>query len=510
MSPEVLTEQGQQGFGTVVSASSDGKQDGLISATFLKWASRLLLAYFGVRLVFFALDISSFVPPDEVTHAGLCKAFSKVLLIPDNSPATYEFGLVTNMPWLYYWVMGKLLQLNFIHVSDLVFLRLLNIPLAFATVFFVRSTLSLLTRDRLTQLLLVVVITNTAMFSLLSASVSCDNLVTLLAAMSIYYLLAFFTYRSGRLLACSILCQLAGSLTKVSFLPVALVLDVLLLGHELMKLHALPAALKAYLHDSGFKDWLLILLIIITLGLGLQLYGDNYLRFGHLAPTMSDIFPDKIAQQYRIVARETIFREYSEGRISYWDAIIMAGEIKHPGDKADTFYLLMNYENLKRNPDLWLKPLPYAKVWFEGMVGTIIGIKGHLPMLKSPWWLIPIYFVMAFSLLGFCVRWRPHEGGWLPLCLVLISCCYAGILLCKVNYNAYLYYGTPGITLQGRYLFPVIGPIYCLLCYYLTHLIRARYIRFSLALFTALLFISYDFPWFLMHATREWFSWLPQ
>ena len=106
----------------------------LVSPAFLKWTTWLLLAYFGVRLIFFALMISPSVPPDEVTHVGLCRIFSKVFLLPVNSPETYEFGLVTNTPWLYYWIMGKLLHLNVCGIPDLLFLRLLNIPLAFGTV----------------------------------------------------------------------------------------------------------------------------------------------------------------------------------------------------------------------------------------------------------------------------------------------------------------------------------------------------------------------------------------
>jgi hypothetical protein len=51
---------------------------------------------------------------------------------------------------------------------------------------------------------------------------------------------------------------------------------------------------------------------------------------------------------------------YLSGKISYMDALMLTGEIKHPGDKADTFYLLMNYENLKRNPQLWLGPVQYV------------------------------------------------------------------------------------------------------------------------------------------------------
>lgn len=509
MSSELPTKQAEHAFGVKSTYVPDTVEEGLISTTFLKWATWFLLAYFGARMLFFALNISSFVPPDEVTHAGLCKIFSKVFLLPENSPATYESGLVTNTAWLYYWIMGKLLYLNFFGISDLVFLRLLNIPFAFGTVWYAIRLLRLLTDNRLTQLLLLVVMTNTAMFSLLSASVSYDNLTNLLAAMSAYYLLAFFTYRSGTLLATAILCQLAGSLTKVTFLPLVLVLNVLLLIYYFRRLHILPAALKGYFQTCAFKERLLVLLIFIVLCLNLHLYAVNYLQFGTLTPSMSDVFPAKIATQFGIVARETIFREYSEGRISYMDALVMTGEIKHPGNKADTFYLLMNYENLKRNPQLWMGPLPYAKVWFEGMVGTVFGIKGHLPMFKNSRYLIPIYLVMALSLLGFIIRWRLRDSGWLPLYLSAIVCFYIGFLFYKVNYNAYLYYGTPGITLQGRYLFPVIGPVYVLLCHYLLCLFRTDCIRFALALVTVLLFISYDFPWFLMHATPEWYEWMP-
>lgn len=509
ISPDSPTEQNRQPLVQSAGALQDGN-NGIVSAAFLKWATRLLFAYFGVRLLFFALSISSFVPPDEVTHAGLCKIFSKVFLLPVNSPETYEFGLVTNTPWLYYWIMGKLLHLNFFGISDLVFLRLLNIPLAFGTIVFVRRILLLLTDDRLTQLLLMVALTNTAMFSLLSASVSYDNLTNLLAAMAVYYLLAFFKYRSGNLLAAAILCQLAGCLTKITFLPLVLVLNLLLVIHEFRNLRFLPAALRGYIQAPGRRAWWLALLVVVTLGLNLLLYAGNYLHYGTLNPSMPAVLSPTAAMNYRLEARGMIFNQYKEGKISYMDALILAGEIKHPGDKADTFYLLMNYENLKRNPQLWMGPLSYAKVWFENMVASIFGIKAHLIMVKDSYYLIPLYVVMSLSFLGFLIRWRPRESGWLPPCLVAIACFYAGFLMYEVNYDSYLNYGAPGLTLYGRYLFPVLGPFYVLLCHYLLRLCRANYIRYALALATALLFISYDFPWFLMHATPEWYEWMPR
>ncbi len=484
-------------------------KDTLISARFLNWATGLLLAYFAVRLIYFALNISSFVPPDEVTHAGICRLFSKTLLFPVNTPESYEFGLVTNIPWLYYWLMGKMLHLNLFGLSDLVFLRLLNIPLAFGTVFFVRRTLLLLTGDRLTQLLLIVAITNTAMFSLMSASVSYDNLTNLLAAMAIYYQLAFFKQRSGNLLVAAILVQLTGCLTKITFLPLVPVLCMLLVIHEWRGLRLLPCTLKSWLQLSGRRAWFAILIIFVVLGLNVNLYGGNYLRYGALVPSMPMVLSPEIAMNYRLEARGIIFDQYKNGKISYMDALILAGEIRHPGDKADTFGLLMNYENLKRNPQLWLGPLQYVKVWFINMVATMFGIKAHLIMVKDLRYLIPVYVVLSLALCGFIIRWRPRESGWLSLCLAAIAGFYAGYLMLEINYSSYLQYGAPGITLYGRYLFPLLGPIYILVCCYLLRLFRTGPIRLTLALATALLLISYDFPWFLSHVTPEWYDWLP-
>ena len=505
-SSEITSEQSRP----VVPNEMAGEKEGLVSAAFLKWSTAILLAYFGIRLVYFALNISAFVPPDEVTHAGICTVFSKVFLLPDNAPETYEFGLVTNIPWLYYWTMGKLLHLNFVGLPDLVFLRLLNIPLAFGTVYFARRSLLLLTDDRLTQLLLVVAMTNTAMFSLMSASVSYDNLTNLFAAMAVCYLLAFFKKRSGSLLAAAFLVQLAGCLTKITFLPLVLVLNLLLVIHEARKLYSLPSSLTRWFRTSGRRAWLLMVAILFAVGLNLMLYAGNYLRYGVLIPSMPMVLSPGIAMNYRLEARGMIFDSYKSGKISYMDALILTGEIKHPGDKADTFYLLMNYENMKRNPQLWLGPLPYVKVWFINMVSTVFGIKAHLVMVKESRYLMPLYVVMSLALLGFIVRWRPRESGWLPPCMATIAGFYAGYLMIEINYSSYLQYGAPGITLYGRYLFVLLTPVYVLLCYYLLQLFRAEYIRIVVALATALLLIAYDFPWFLTHVTPEWYTWLPQ
>lgn len=505
MSPEFRTD-GKE----TAEALADRETEGFLSPSVLKGIMSILLVYFGARLVFLALSLSSFVPPDEVTHAGLCKVFSQTALMPVNSPETYQFGLVTNIPWLYYGIMGKLLQVNLFGLSDLVFLRLLNIPLAFGTVWYAVRLLRLFTDDRLTLLLLMVVLTNTPMFSVLSASASYDNMANLLAAMAVYFQFAFFRKRSGGLLVASLICQLAGSLTKITFLPLVLALNILLVLHEWHNLGSFPAGVRQYFRTSARRASLAVALLLIFAGLNLQLYGGNYLRYGVINPGMAEVLSPQAAMKYRLGARGMIFNQYREGTISYMDALMLAGEIEHPGDKADTFFLLMNYENLKRNPQLWMGPAAYAKLWFQNMLGTIFGIKAHLVMLKPPPYLIPVYLLLALASIGFILRWRPRESGWLPPALAAIVVFYAGYLMYEVNYDNYLNYGEPGLTMYGRYLFLLLAPAYVLMCRYLLLLFRSEYVRWSLALATALLFISYDFPWFLMHATPEWYDWLPR
>lgn len=506
----VQAEPGQKNFrrptGTVDTAADADP----VSSGILKWATCLILVYFALRLVYLALNVSSYVPPDEVTHFGISRVFSGVLLLPDNSPQTYQFGLVTNIPWLYYWTMGKLLHLNVLGLSDLVFLRLCNIPLAFGTVWYAARLLGLLTDNRLTRLLLLVMVTNTAMFTLLSASVSYDNLENLLAAMAIYYLFAFFRDRSAGSLGASFLCQLAGSLTKFTFLPLVLALGGVLVLHEIRNLGGMAAGIKGYFHASPRRAWVGLVALLVATALNLQLYGGNYLTYRTLAPQLSVVVSPEAAANYRMDQRGTIFRDFRDGKISYMDAVIKAGGIEHPGDKADTFYLLMNWQKMKSNPQLWLGPFAYSWLWFKLMASTVIGIKGHLSILKPFSYLVPVYLVLALALVGFILRWRPRVSGWGAPALAAIALFYSGYFLYAVNYDAYLTYGEPGITLYGRYLFPVLVPIYVLTCHYLVQASRNAGLRTAFAVATALLLVVYDFPWFLGHATPEWFSWLPR
>jgi len=469
-----------------------------------KWVLAFLIGYFTFRLVYFAVSIAGYVPPDETTHLGLCRIFSGFFL-PDDTPQTYDYGLVTHVPWLYYWVMGKLLLLNVFGIPDLIFLRLANIPIALAALYYSIRLVRLMTDDRLIHLLLVVVMTNTLMLTFLSASVSYDNLLILLATMAIYYHFAFYCRREGVLLGLSWLCQLAGCLTKSAFLPIPLILNILLLISEFSRLKIFPRALVDWWRNTGKTGTLLVAAIFFALVLNLNLYGVNLLTYGKPVPEMMDVLSPDQYMQNRIAARDSIFMGYKEGDIGYSQAMRMSSLIRHPGDRAGTVYLLRNYrEHVESKAEL-MSPLEYLIPWGNRVLQTVYGIMGHISMFARPVTLWPISLLFLLAAGGALLRARSLEKGRLFLQLAAVAVGYLAILIYTFNYQNYYYYSSFDIALQGRYVFPVIAPFYCLFTYFLLRLFNHPRNRLILATLTALIFVASDLPFFLYHATRDWF-----
>lgn len=481
--------------------------EGVISPRTFRWLIALLVTYFGLRLFFFATAISPYVPPDEVTHFGICRVFSKVFLLPPNSSESFQYGLVTNIPWLYYWIMGKLLPLNFFGIPDLVFLRIANIPLAFATVYYVWRLLRLLTEDRLVAILVVAAMTNTLMFSFQSASVSYDNLTNLLAAMSIYYLFAFFKERSLSKLALALLCLLAGCLTKVTFLPLALLLVLVFALREVRRVPQLIRSGREYLKSCDWPGRAVLVGILAALVLNVVLYGGNYLKYGTITPTVENVLPIEQAMQHRLTARNRIFAMYREGRITVEQAKEMASRIKHKGDREDTVNLVENYARLEQAGFRPMGMAPYSAMWTLLMLSTAFGIKAHVGMPNQGFSFIPLTVLILFVMAAYLVRWRPRDLKGLPSCLVAMAAGYAAVLVCKINYPAYVETKDIVFTVAGRYMFPLLGPVYAVSSMYLMRLFKGGRARLALAVFAVLVLIGSDFPFFLLRVTPEWFDW---
>ena len=176
------------------------------------------------------------------------------------------------------------------------------------------------------------------------------------------------------------------------------------------------------------------------------------------------------------------------------------------GDSRTTVYLIENYDYLIKSGAPIINPVEYIPIWINTMYMSIFGIFAHLGMPAGVIKIWLLYSLTTLTCIAFLYRWRPRESGWVPADLVVISGFYSVFLMYVVNYQVYLEFRATGLTLQGRYLFPVIGPLYVLLSYYLIQLAKGRRVRLGIFSLVSLLFIVSDFPWFLSHATPEWFA----
>jgi hypothetical protein len=212
--------------------------------------------------------------------------------------------------------------------------------------------------------------------------------------------------------------------------------------------------------------------------------------------------------EYRLAARNYIFALYKDGHITVEQASEMAAQINHPGDRADTINLVRNYANMQQGGGEPVGFSLYTALWIRNMLESTFGIKAHLGIENSGLSFIPITVLILLSGIAFLVRWRPWDYDWLPSSMAGVAVFYGCFLLYKINYPAYLEYNDVIITVAGRYMFPVLGPIYVLFSYYLLRLFRGRNARLAIAAACSLIFIIYDFPFFLSNVTSEWFTFL--
>lgn len=488
---------------TVPSTTSKPSQNTL---PYERLAAIALTLYFAAKLIYFATHIGENIAPDEITWFGISKLFATSWLVPADSPASYQFGVVSRLPYLYFVLMGKLLAGNIFGLSDLVFLRLMNVCLGLVTVVTGYRMVCLLSQNVVVRLVFLVAATNTLMFTFLFAAVNYDNLTNCLAVLALHQAVAFFRNRHATSLLGSLLCLLLGCLTKLAFLPFAALLTVILLAHEWRNLRQLGAGIQHFFSPLRPTNLLLAALCLFTFGLNCELYGGNLIHYGRINPSLEQVAGLEAAMQYRIFARDYIVQQFKEGKATYAQAMRMTWQIKHDGDRGGAVYLLQQAarEKGEKNP-YRMSRLRYAPAWFELMSSKIFGIMGHQSMEKQRPELLPYYLILVIAL-GMCLFTfnRTDLGGLTPY-LVALSLAYALIIMLLVNYRTYSHSGVIVLALQGRYLFPVIIPMMLLVAEYGTGRWPHRWQQGLSGVLLATICMANEFPWFLHHAGPEWF-----
>jgi hypothetical protein len=464
----------------------------------------LLLAWFAARVGYLALTLHPYVPPDEITHIGRVLAYAKVWGVPDNGPASFDLGLLDHRPWLYYWVMARAVALNWLPVPDLIFARLVNGVLGLATVWVGILWVREWCRSVWARLLFGVLITNTLMFTGLAASVSYDNGANLLAAGALLALTKFRKRPSiGWLLAFGAMV-LAGCLAKRTFLPLGFLLVLLLLVRERNHLNQ-PGTLvrdaAEGFRSAGVGSFALLGTVIVLAGFTLGLYGGNLLQYGKLRPGFDQIVGEENAMANRVFARSRIIEEFQTGVISIDEARERAGQIRHKGDRGDTLFLLKSAQLPESSV---IGRVPYVSAWGYGILKSSVGYLGHRRAVKSSNALIGYALVFGIAALLLLRRWRRGDAYGVPADAAFLVLGYAFVLMWFVHYPTYQTSRYIELALQGRYMFPVLVPVYGLVAWSLGELAPERARPWFVGA-TAAFYLYGDLPWLLGQIDEKWY-----
>lgn len=462
------------------------------------------LLYFAGQLLYFALSIHPAVPPDETTHYGRILYFARFIGLPGDTAESHHLGLIGTRPFLYYFLMGKLIHLNVFGISDLIFLRLLNLPLALSSVIYGYLWMKLISHNRLAQSLFVVCLTNTLMFCFLSASISYDNLSTALATMSLYYLSCFFQSRRPATLLAFLACTFAATLTERKTWPLAALLLLCLVFHErktLPKLRLRAATPLTLAHAA------LGALVLVLLSANLALLGGNLLRYQSLLPRADQVLGLEQALQHHIFARDYIVERYRARALDFEQAESLIAGIANSDARLGAELLLRSARRLRSQPAA-LDRVSYGAQWSYLMFERVIGIMAHRNMLKEGWNRLPYLLLAAAALLAFARRFRPSDADGLAGYAALAVAVHVVVLMQFVGYPNYVQTGMIHAGLQGRYLFPVLVPIYGLGLHYLLACLGRR-AQMALWAMVALWFLYGGAIYFASHASPAWFMSAP-
>jgi len=426
-----------------------------------KIALIFMFLVFIVVCMFLAFNIKLGVSPDSYYHFEVSKAYSTTLVIPQNTPETFKWRDITRIPYLYFWINGRILNINNGIFDEVILLRIVNILYSVGTIYIVYLLSKELFKNKWKRLLPVFFLSHTLMFVFLSSSINYDNLANLFCTLSIYFFVKFIKDSNLKYILLMLLFLCMGALTKSTVLPVALI-SVILCIVEIIKRKINFKKIKVG------KELLLIAPILLFALLNLELYGGNFIKYGKLQPSCTQVLTHEQCLENGVYYRD---------RIDF-QAVPIKGF-------SETFDMIRDGERVG--------PVRYLFKWFPDLTGKIFGVMGDSSLyLPSVFKYIFIFFFLT-ALISAIVNRKKWTKVDRYLMIILLF--YICILFFTQNYSMYLTYNNYYLGLQGRYIFPVISIIYVLMAKSFV-IIKERRLRYFI-LFSFILLLMYSCNIFL-------------
>jgi 4-amino-4-deoxy-L-arabinose transferase-like glycosyltransferase len=436
-----------------------------------------ILLIFVVFSLYLALDIKMGVSPDSYYHLEVSQAYSKTLGIPENAPETYKWTDITRIPYLSFWLNGRILNLNEVtfNFDPVILLRIFNIITSLGTLIFVYLISKEIIKNKWGKILPVFLLSNTLMFVFLSSSINYDNLTILFCTISLYFLIKYL--KSPKELKNSLPLWIflsLGSLTKLSVLPLAFIV-VLVWAFVLFKKKILG---REYLKQLfNFPNILYLVLLAILLFLNLNLYGVNILKYGKLTPSCLQMLT---------------YEQCLENGVFY------RNEYKIPKVFEGNIFEAINLVITRQR----IGPLLYMPYWIVEMSKKIFGIMGDRSMFM-PYEYLPPYFLYFFLGIFLIIK---HRKKWkvIDKALIVISLFYVFILMYYNTYRSYITHNWMDLALQGRYIFPVLPIMYILFSKYFLKIKNKKLLNILIVVLVVL-FLLGSIGYFFAYVPSDWF-----
>lgn len=430
----------------------------------------ILILIFLIFTTYLAFNLKMGISPDSWYHLRVSQEYSKTLGIPENNENTYQWRDITNIPYLYFWINGRILNLNEItfNFNQVILLRVFNILFSLGTVIATYLLSKQFIKNKYAQLLPVALLTNTLMFLSLSSSINYDNLGNMFAAFAILFFVKSIKQKYDiKYLLLTILMLCLGALTKFTILPLAFIL-VILLVVDIFKNR------KGWRINIKDKSLLLILPILLFGGLNLILFGNNILKHGELTPACE---------------KTLTYEQCLTNGVFYRDNITI------PAVEVNVVEMIKSGERLD--------PIRYAGVWSWEMTKRVVSIMGDQSLYHSNLVVSVFFSLLVITIFIGAFNWKKYNKE--TKYMVILTLFYLLVLMIVQNYDMYLKRSYPTLALQGRYMFPVISSFYVLLSIFWLK-IGNRYLKIGIIAVSLLLLILLSIPFYILNVDPTWFG----
>lgn len=372
--------------------------------------------------------------PDEAVHVALSEYFTTSWGIPPDTPQTYQYGLIAQKPFLYYWINGRLLNVLHWVIPEpgswkiLVILRLVSVFYSTLAVIFCYLLAREVIKSPWWQALVLFLLTNTMMFVFLSGGANYDSLVNLCSFAGIYFFIRLLNGKSFYLnsLACMI-CVLAGTLVKITVLPLLAIMAVLWVLFTIQN--------RKQINFKPVIEWKLALLLVVfgsLVILNFLIFGINLIQYRAVIPSCTMLLSESECEQNPIFVRDR--------------------------EAAEKFSVRDMFNGNVPDPITW-----FAGYWAPTMLKMTFGFAGgrHYTPSALSITLISVWFI-AMLLLAI----RFHKKASKPLLGLAAIVIFYMLTLLQTNLFSELNTGFKHLGIQGRYLFPVLGGLFVIFVYF--------------------------------------------